>query len=190
MKPFNYFLGLLFVLLSQAASAIPLTATGDTGYRGDPVNAVLSEPNPAGLDSVWIDILFNPAHLTYNSMVSGDLANFWLAIDDANAASGLVSVGIASQASTINSGSGSLIDVAFTIFANAPFGDTLVTFQCHAYDYLDQNNNWAFGCFDYDFPPVQAAITVLPQPVQVPLPATLWLLALGLPALAASRARQ
>lgn len=178
MKPFNYALSLIFMFFAQSAGAIPLTASDDSGYRGDGVVSVLTEPNPDNLDSIWLDILFDENALDFTGLTSPILDIFTL--DTADAATGKVLVGLSAPI-TRNSVSTELLQAAFTIRNGAPFGDTLVTFQCH-----DQGQG--VGCFDYPFDPVTAKISVL-RSAQIPLPATFWLLALGLPVLARARLR-
>lgn len=178
MKPFNYVFSLIFMFFVQSAGAIPLTASDDAGYRGDSVVSALTDPSPVNLDSLWLDILFDENVVDFSGVSSSSLNIFTL--DTANAATGMVFVGL-SAPNTINSVSTELLQAAFTIRNGAPFGDTLVTFRCH-----DQGQG--LGCFDYPFDPVTAKITVL-RSAQIPLPATFWLLALGLPVLARARLR-
>lgn len=177
MKPFNILLSLFLSLVLNTASAVPLTTTGDSGYRGDDVNVILTEPTPDNLDSLWIDILFNPLHLAYGDLISNVLDIF--TVDLTDVAAGKVGV-VLSAPATINSGSTELMQLTFEILNGAPSGNTLVTFQCH-----DEGQ----GCFDYAFEPVQAMVTVLDSN-RIPLPATLWLMVLGFGMLVRVRARR
>ncbi len=178
MKPFNYVFSLIFMFFVQSAGAIPLTASDDAGYRGDSVVSVLTEPNPVDLNAIWLDILFDASVLEFNNLLSNTLDV--LTVDLANVGTGTVTAVLAAPI-TINSGSTEMLQALFAIRAAAPFGDTLVTFRCH-------DEQTGFGCIDYPFDPVTAKITVL-RSAQIPLPATFWLLALGLPVLARARLR-
>jgi len=134
MKSWTYLFCLIFMCFAHAASAIPLAASDDAGFRGENFVIVLTDPTPDKLD-LWTLVPTKGAveassFSSPNTKVSSDLMRVWLSIRD-----------------------------------NAPFGDTLATFQCH-----DVGNN--LGCIDYLFDPVTAKITV-PRTSRIPLPATL-----------------
>lgn len=177
MKSFTYLFCLIFMCFAHAASAIPLAASDDAGFRGQSVVIMLTDPTPVDLYALWFHILFDPNVLTFNETLSSslDLPTFV-------PTTGAVEVFSSSFGPPITNVSTELMQAWFTIRDNAPFGETSVTFQCH-----DVGNN--LGCVDYPFDPVSAKITVL-RSSQIPLPATLWLLALGMTALAGARLRR
>lgn len=182
MKNSKILMGLVFALVSQWAGAVPMATTGDSGHRGDAVSAILSETNANNLDTLWVDIGFDPSILSYTGIQAGSLNLDFVTVDDSQAASGMLSAILSSPTLPISGVGGSVFEVLFDILSTATYGDTTVTFQCH--------DTPGLGCVDYPFDPVEATITVLRPTGRVPLPATPWLLALGLPLLAMSRARR
>jgi len=235
MKPINFFLGLLFVLLAQGVNATPV-ANNPSGPRGGSVHVLLSEPNPDGLDALQLDITYTPAHLEFIGNTAGDMDLLTLTIlysddqgddfyylydaisgplglfdslsnqpytkpvsDLASKAKGKISVVLAAAGVTFDcvtdpkpvgsvcQNDVSILDMVFKILDAAPFGTpnsggTSVFFSC--YDDGTQCDS-SYSAFQA----VQSDITVL-RSTQIPLPATLWLLALGMTALAGVRLRR
>lgn len=177
----------LLLLLTPVAWASPFTVTGDSGYRGDAVSVMLSDTQTSNLYAATIEVLFDPVALVYDHATFGGQALSaldTLFINDSGSGSGRLIASLASSTLLAsNAEAGSLLEVFFSIQANAPFGNTNVTFQC-------LNDASGDTCTDdYNIPATSGQVNVL-QRQSVPAPDTLWLLALGLPVLVAFRARR
>ncbi len=185
MKGFQS-LGFAMMFFVSFAHAIPITATGDSGYRGDPVSAVLSDGSTSIGDlGATITVTFDTNYLAFDHAEVGTLMNgATLLVNDADAASGSIIASLASLIPVPDGEMGSLLKVFFTISDTAPFGTTDVNFQC-----LDDVPSVVCRG-DYAIPLTTGYITVQQRTGSVPLPGTPWLLALGLPLLAGMRIRR
>lgn len=192
MKISKSLLGLLLAAAAQIAAAIPVSGIGDSGVRGAAVSATLQDAAASGVDSLQFSLSFDTTYLTFVGTVTGSLVAFDTIFDDTgDIANGNVLVAMASSDLPVDSGAGSLAELLFTINAGAPLGDTDVVVTCLGASTTDDAGQTVdLGCVDYAFGSVTATITVLPDRIDLPLPATLPLVLLGLAGIALRRKRE
>ena len=191
----NHALGMLLIAASNAASALPLSVVGGSGFSGPipvPVAVTLNDTATIALEAATVVIEFDTARLDYTSVAPGNLfpagtINFENLADEAL---GRVILSISSNANPMTGSVGSLLDVSFNILANAPVGLASVTFRCLPIDpqrpvdaVTDQTLADHLCAPDYAIPPTTGNVAVLARtdvPGQVPIPSTAWLALLGL----------
>lgn len=204
MNSFKYLVGLILAATVCLAQAIPVTAD-EEGYAGQTVTVILSDDGPVDLFGATIKVVFNPHILTFKGGTPGTIhgvnpldpldpgvelagadpldALFLLDTTDADAYSFTTSLTYPFPFGA-NAAAGSLMNLSFEISGTAlPGTSTPVSFSCVDF-------GPGLGCFDYDFPSISAAVTVLqPTTTPIPLPGTLPLLGLGVAALVWVRRR-
>jgi hypothetical protein len=180
---------LVLAVCTAWAQATPITASHESGYRGDFVSVVLQGTGIVGLEALTVDVTFDPTVLLFIDPAA--LGTLTSTFDDPpfaylDPSTNLLTISLTTTGSAVH-GTGSLLSIPFEILANAPYGDTSVGFTCVGFS----NAAGSLGCADFAFDPTTGVVTVLERQTQpIPTPATFWLLALGLPVLVATRTRR
>lgn len=185
MRSIKFAAGLFLASIFFLVQAAPLTTNAPSGYEGDTVTVILSEPTPNNLEGIEIVFTYTSSILTYISGVAGDIdpaPSLVLGLDILDVDPLLGGIGSISYGAPINTPTaGSLLGLVFRINAGVAPTTTTVNFSCF--------DNGGLGCV-YDFSPVSATVTVLDSPTTpIPLPGTLPLLGLGAAALWWTRRR-